>query len=192
MCPLCYSTIEEKELKSCRFVPLTELTVGKDIELKLVIKEGNEIKITEDKSPKKYDTSHVQFTRITKTLNIDSILSLEEKSLQSALWLAKSCQELEIVPFIEMGLNEISKRSQEFKKKYINPIEIEESKKSAQQQEYYIYQIPTGENAFLLPLNFKCILDEYGECDSLPISIKGKILEITRFQLDQHSAKRYK
>ena len=56
----------------------------------------------------------------------------------------------------------------------------------------YMYQVPWGDNIFLLPLDFKCFMDEYGKYEYLPVSFKATIIEINNYRLSYGNKKRYK
>jgi len=56
----------------------------------------------------------------------------------------------------------------------------------------YIYQVPWGDNIYLLPLDFKCLLDDYRQYEYLPKVIKAKVLEIDNYRLSINNKRRYK
>ena len=49
-------------------------------------------------------------------------------------------------------------------------------------EKVYAYQISTGENIYLHPINFKCLIDQFGDPKNMPKIIKGNILEIESYQ----------
>lgn len=63
----------------------------------------------------------------------------------------------------------------------------------ASEAEYVcVYQVPWGDNIFLLPLDFKCLLDDYGQCEYLPNVIKAPVIEVDDYRLSPNNRKRYK
>ena len=123
-CPLCYAQIEPKELRSCQLVPVRIPKEGEMIELHLVTRQRHSTILQDeavrgkDKSAKPYlyIPGTVPVSRAVLTYDISPIVEAERKQVNEALWLANSCQELYLVPFLEEGLAELSQRQEIFQK----------------------------------------------------------------------------
>ena len=124
-CPLCYTAIEARELKSCQLVPMAIPKEGDPIELHLVTRIKNSTILQDEATREKgkltrlpylYYSGVIPFTRVVMIYDIDLIVEVERKQLTEALWLANSCQDLHLVPFLREGLKELERRENDFKK----------------------------------------------------------------------------
>ncbi len=181
---------------------------GDTIEFHLTTRIKNSI-ILKDESRKKsspeylYEPGHIPLTRVVVTYDIAPIISAERKQLTDALWLAKSCQDLYLVPYFEVGLKELERREEAFGKLFADAksgmgmegneaLEVPKVLQDPAVDYICTYQAVKGDNVFLLPLNFKCLLDEYERYEYLPAVIKAPVIEIDHFRLDSLQQKKYK
>eukprot|EP01024_Parvocaulis_polyphysoides_P064953 TRINITY_DN7564_c0_g1_i2.p2 TRINITY_DN7564_c0_g1~~TRINITY_DN7564_c0_g1_i2.p2 ORF type:complete len:477 (-),score=71.96 TRINITY_DN7564_c0_g1_i2:430-1860(-) len=57
---------------------------------------------------------------------------------------------------------------------------------------YYFYQCADGQQIFLLPMNAKCILSQYGSWENCPRRILGEVLEVEENVQGEEERKRWK
>lgn len=125
-CPLCYTLIDQQELRSCELITAPPIKEGQEIELHLVKREirtniiQDEAAI-EKKTPRNsayiYHPGIVPKSRVLLTYDIGPIIDKEREELKHGIWLAKSTQNLYLIPYYENGLNDLWKREEEYKAK---------------------------------------------------------------------------
>eukprot|EP01026_Neomeris_dumetosa_P030436 TRINITY_DN2435_c0_g1_i3.p1 TRINITY_DN2435_c0_g1~~TRINITY_DN2435_c0_g1_i3.p1 ORF type:complete len:427 (+),score=75.32 TRINITY_DN2435_c0_g1_i3:168-1283(+) len=60
------------------------------------------------------------------------------------------------------------------------------------QDHYYFYQSKDGQQVFLLPLNAKCLLAEYGSWEMCPRRVVGKVIQMEEYVQGEAERKRWK
>jgi hypothetical protein len=171
------------------------LREGTEVEFHLVRRQTNSSIVWDEASieaclPKNsayvYHPGVVPFTRIVYCDSISPIVERERAELKKALWLANSTQDIYLIPFIEKGMEDLNKREEEAKKsKAMSPREKSMIEKRSPRGEFgFYYQISNADNIYLHPLDFNCIIDEYGEYSNLPTKLRAPLLEIDSENVD--------
>lgn len=70
--------------------------------------------------------------------------------------------------------------------------EPDHKKESEDKELYYFYQAADGQPVILHPLNMKCLIQHYGGYESLPSSLKVKVLEMEPVTQTEATRKRYR
>jgi len=63
---------------------------------------------------------------------------------------------------------------------------------TTEETHYYFYQAADGQNVFLQPLAFRCLLKEYGTLANLPPKVDGQIEFMEEISVSESSRKRWK
>jgi len=202
-CPLCYEIIEEDDIKIAKILKTKCLSEGDVIEFHLTVRNKNSIVVHDIAQPENnsliFSNKNTQFTRLSLCYDFTEVYQPQITQLENALNKAISDNDTESQIFIETALF-ITKDIFEVKKQIL----LTEDQKNAENyigkidakipdNNFYVYQISTGENMYLLPLDFKILQDTYDSNYSImPKIIKAKILEITHYQLNSSQRKKYK
>lgn len=174
------------------------------IEFHLVTRQKHSTLLHDETTREKESDSHlyvpgtVPLSRIVLVYDISPIIQREEQKLKEALELAIEFKRSLLASILEQGLSELAERQKNFNELFskvtsgkniypnVEPLTIEDD-------EYiYVYQVSWGDNIYLLPLDFKCFVDDYGQCEYLPPKIKAPVIEIHNYRLTPGNRKRYK
>jgi len=124
-CPLCYSTIDAKDLRPCKIVHVKIPKIGEMIELHLVTKLKHCIILKDEavykkgdlaKEPFLYNPDSLPLSRVVQVYDITPIIESERKQIKDAIWFANSCQTLEIIPYLNEIMEELDGRLEIFNK----------------------------------------------------------------------------
>jgi hypothetical protein len=198
-------------------IPTPEVHEDESIELHLVsrhkvssiVQDEAVVRHKHPPSPCLYVPGSVPLTRTVFTYDIQPILEEEHKQLEKARWFAHSCQELGLVPYLDECEAVIAQRAANFKERFgvaaeasakgtyvgVDPLDSvhDISPAEAAVNEYIsAYQAASGDNVFLLPLNFKCLLDEYESDRYLPTVLHGRVIDICHYQVEAIKKKQAK
>ena len=175
-------------LKPCKLTNTAELTENKELEMHLAVREAKSA-VVHDMSSKGYsllyNSNSIQFSRITVASDHISILKEELNQLESALTGLNLEEESDPVTFISAAIKMQEKKLSICKEVKQLPILTTEETKE------YMYQIKTGENIYLHPVNFKCLQDQFKEIKEMPKILRGRLLEAETQHLTAGLKKKY-
>ncbi len=218
-CPLCHVLISDPELKPCRLTPCAspELEEGKDAEFWLTARHKESIVVVplgetggavSEEELWKVPEFHAEklsgqyFTQIMAMPEgeMQRLLATELEQLEKTLAGSGSSENAEgLAVYIGDEISQI-KESMRLRQERdpAEPVVLRppkrprEETKSETSSVYYVYQIASGENQYLLPLNFKYLMDEFHKPELFPHVIQGRVLEIQHFQLASQLWKKYR
>lgn len=217
-CPICFSFITLKELKSVVIETIVDHKEGMSIEL-LLMKRAKDSSISLPRNrwnakselfPQAGDLN-ATFTRLSITNDISHILRREHEELQEAAKEAVSCGD-DSLPFILEAQDALLERAEKVQKASLESVEKEDyfpyqndlssfSTKPSQvskipyhdeQNFFYNYQSKDGQFIFLHPLNMKILVRYYGSYENLPDKVVGEIIQRETFVQTEATRKRYK